>query len=414
MSVLSTGRGRLAYPHPTRGGELLSMMRQSLFALMLCAVADLVAGLSLGMFSSYLELVPGLLVLVPGAIGMRGNVYATLGSRLGTYLHTGELSATLEERALVGQLLFASVSQTLALSCLLALLAKGVMLVMGMPSVSVQTLLVISVLGGVFAAVVMLTATVLITTRSVRKGWDPDNITTPLITATGDLVTIPLLILAAHIVLMLGVAVVDVLAPFVVVLSAAALVLAMRKSRSISRTIVVESVPVLCVCALLSLTAGMILEHRLDSLLVYTSLFLLVPPLNEETGNLGSILAARLSSSHRLGLIESRLIPDPKVLSCSLALMLLGAVLFPSLGALVYLLSAVFSLGSPGLTMLVMLATVVGMVVVPVSHVMTYYLTYLSIRRNIDPDNVVIPLLTSAMDLITTGVLMLAVIWLLV
>jgi len=394
-------------------GVLISMMRQSLFALIVCAIADLVAGLSLGIFSNFLELIPGLLILVPGAIAMRGNVYASLGSRLGTYLHTGELSPSLKERGLLTQLILASMSQTLVLSALLALLAKGVSLAMGIPCVSVQMLITISVLGGVLSAVLMLTATVLISTRSVLKGWDPDNITTPLITAVGDLVTMPMLLFAAYVVPKLQ-PVLDVLSVLVVLLCAAGLVVSVRKRYPLSRNIVVQSVPIFCMCALLSTTTGVILEHRIESLLIYTSLFLLIPPLNEEAGNLGSILAARLSSSHRLGVIKARPIPEPEVLSNLLALMLLGMVMFPTIGVLVHTLSLLFALGSPGLVPLVVLATVVGMVVAPVSNVVAYYLTYFSIRNNVDPDSVVIPLVTSTMDLVTTGTLMLAVMSLLV
>ena len=37
----------------------------------------------------------------------------------------------------------------------------------------------------------------------------------------------------------------------------------------------------------------------------------------------------------------------------------------------------------------------------------SYYLTYFSIRTNIDPDNVVIPLLTSVMDIASVSILIL-------
>ncbi|HIH70346.1 MAG TPA: hypothetical protein HA299_07065 [Methermicoccus shengliensis] len=385
--------------------EVASMMRQSLFALMVCAIGDLVAGLSLGVFSSYLELIPGLLVLVPAAIDMRGNVYASLGSRLGTYLHTGELSPELKERTILNQLVLASFSQTIALSVLLALLAKAITLAIGIPSVGVAMLMMISVLGGVLAALVMLTSTVLIATRSVLRGWDPDNITTPLITAIGDLVTIPMLLLAAYVVLRLQ-SVLDALAVLVLAVCAVGLATSMRRRHPISRSIIVQSIPILTVCALLSTFAGVFLEHKLEALLMYTSLFLLIPSLNEEAGNLGSILAARLSSSHRMGIIRIHGAPDAQVLLSSLALILLGMVMFPMLGVLVHIISPVFGLTTPGLVQLVVLSTVVGMVVALLSNVVAYYLTFLSIRYRVDPDNAVIPLLTSTMDFITTGVLM--------
>src|SRR5213596_3910643 len=58
-------------------------------ALLISSGGDLIAGLTLGSITGTLESLPGLLVLVPAAIGMRGNVFGALGSRLGTAVHTG-------------------------------------------------------------------------------------------------------------------------------------------------------------------------------------------------------------------------------------------------------------------------------------------------------------------------------------
>jgi mgtE-like transporter len=55
---------------------------------------------------------------------------------------------------------------------------------------------VISVLGGIFSGALLLPATILISIKSYENGWDPDNVTTPLIAASGDLFTIPSILLA--------------------------------------------------------------------------------------------------------------------------------------------------------------------------------------------------------------------------
>ncbi len=58
-------------------------------ALLLCSLGALFAGVGLGYFSDNLVLLPGLIVLVLPAIGMRGNIYGAMGARLGTALHLG-------------------------------------------------------------------------------------------------------------------------------------------------------------------------------------------------------------------------------------------------------------------------------------------------------------------------------------
>ena len=48
-----------------------------------------------------LEQYPGLLVLVPAAIGMRGNIFGALGSRLATSIHAGTFRMSRRPETLV-------------------------------------------------------------------------------------------------------------------------------------------------------------------------------------------------------------------------------------------------------------------------------------------------------------------------
>src|SRR5260221_8194200 len=64
-------------------------VRAGFVALLISSGGDLLAGITLGSITGTLEALPGLLVLVPAAIGMRGNVFGALGSRFGTQIHAG-------------------------------------------------------------------------------------------------------------------------------------------------------------------------------------------------------------------------------------------------------------------------------------------------------------------------------------
>ena len=66
-----------------------NILKESLIALLICACGDLVAGIVLGRMDIFLETFPGLLVIIPGAIGMRGNIFGSFASRLSTALHIG-------------------------------------------------------------------------------------------------------------------------------------------------------------------------------------------------------------------------------------------------------------------------------------------------------------------------------------
>src|SRR6266702_8002995 len=78
-------------------------IRAGFIALLISSGGDLLAGLTLGSITGTLEALPGLLVLVPAAIGMRGNVFGALGSRLGTLIHTGTFRLTRRAETVVGQ-----------------------------------------------------------------------------------------------------------------------------------------------------------------------------------------------------------------------------------------------------------------------------------------------------------------------
>src|SRR5437764_9665184 len=78
-------------------------VRAGFVALLLSSGGDLLAGLTLGSITGTLQDLPGLLVLVPAAIGMRGNVFGALGSRLGTAVHTGTFQLSRRTDTVVGQ-----------------------------------------------------------------------------------------------------------------------------------------------------------------------------------------------------------------------------------------------------------------------------------------------------------------------
>src|SRR5262245_40765727 len=193
-----------------------SGIRQAFAALLVSSGGDLVAGLTLAGITDKLNELPGLLVLVPAAIGMRGNIFGALGSRLGTTIHTGTFRLSSRRETVVGQNIWASVALTLSVSLAIAVLAKSAAAAFGgAESITLVDFVVISMIGGVVSSVFVLGLTLAVAAASVRRGWDLDNVAAPLVTAAGDMVTLPALFLATFLIDIPGVTVV------VAVLSAA-------------------------------------------------------------------------------------------------------------------------------------------------------------------------------------------------
>src|SRR5689334_13185022 len=125
-------------------------VRQGFAALLVSSFGDLVAGVTLGVITGTLEKLPGLLVVVPAAIGMRGNIFGALGSRLGTAIHTGQFSLSRRRDTIVGQNLVAALLLSVSISFVLGVLAKAIAVAFAVPgSISILDFVVISVLGGI-------------------------------------------------------------------------------------------------------------------------------------------------------------------------------------------------------------------------------------------------------------------------
>lgn len=381
-------------------------IKEGLIALLICACGDLVAGMILGKMTYFLETFPGLLVLIPGAIGMRGNIFGSFSSRLSTNLHIGILTPEFKQSETLTNNIQSSLVLTLILSLFLAALAKGLCMLLGYPSMSFIDFTLISVIAGLISNVIMLPITMFVSLKSFENGWDPDNITTPIIAAFGDLFTLPAIIgaililnfLGWHYILKFGVFIVLLIIIVVSFISA-------FKGPEDLRRIVRQSTPILFVCSILGVVAGGIFNGSLTTLLTNTSLLTLVPLFSGESGSLVSILGARISSSLHSGLIEPILKPKKNVLYNFLLCIILGIVVYPLIGVLSDISSYLIGGTGMGLDKIIEISSASGFILLPLMMMIVFYVSTISYRRGLDPDNIVIPITTSITDSISSLIL---------
>lgn len=385
----------------------LADLRQSFTALSIALVASLVAGMTLGAITDTLEDLPGLLILIPAAIGLRGTIFGALGARLGTAIHSGTFRLSARTDTVLGQNVLAAATLTLFASVALAVLAKLVSVGVGVEqSISVADFIVISLIGGLLSSAVVLVLTVALAAGSVRYGWDPDNVTAPIITASGDMVTLPALFLATYLV---GISIVTPLVASLAAVAAAVVVVAGLSARlAITRRIVRESLVVVVGAGLLSLLAGQTLEQRLDSLVEFPALLALVPPFLASAGAIGGILSNRLTSKLHLGLVRPATIPGrPARLDVVLAYVV-GFPVFALTSVVADVAAALVDLRSPGPLDMALVALLGGFLATTFAVSVAYYAAVVSYRAGIDPDNISIPLVTSTLDLVGAVCFMLA------
>jgi mgtE-like transporter len=375
-------------------------LQQGMAGLALSTVAGFVAGLTLGSITGTLELMPGLLVLIPASVGMRGTIFGAMGARLGTGIAAGVFEPGLRRGGTLARNVEVAAVSTILSSFYLAGLAKLVASAFGEETISFWDLVTISVAGGVLASVVVLVVTVVLAVQSFRRGWDLDAVSTPMVTAIGDMVTLPALFLATFI------ARDDTLNAFtatlctIAALGALAWVL-LRSSSPVRRTLL-EMTGVIALTPLLDVFAGAVLEAHRTELDAIPGILILIPPFVSQAGALGGILSSRLSSKLQLGVITPRGRPERPALVDATTVVTLGVVVFTAIGAIAALLASLTDVARPPAGLMVGGATLAGLLVLPVTLTVAYYVAVLTTRFGLDPDNQGVPTITSTLDL--TGV----------
>jgi mgtE-like transporter len=383
--------------------------RQSLVALVFNSTTSFIAGALLVVLTPTFERLPGLLVLVTPAIGLRGNVFSTLGSRLSTAIHLGEFRISFRRESLLFQNLAASFCLTMFMSTLLALFAKVISVTTGIAhTISLLDLMLISTLGGLLGSIPVAIATMALTRGAVRRGWDLDNLVAPMVGTLGDVITIPALWVAA---LLVGHgAVAPVLGAILGLLSIAMVVWSLRSQLVQLATIVKESIPVLAVAMLLSALGGLVLQKQLGTLTLLPAIFVLQPAFVSSAGALGSILSGRVATNLHLGSVEPTLLPGLTVRRDTTFLFGLAApvFVFNAVGAFVF--SIIQGSSSPGLGWTMLVSMIAATFTMLFCVALSYYATIGAWRIEVDPDSYGVPIVTSAIDFVGTVILIYTVV----
>jgi mgtE-like transporter len=373
--------------------------RQSLVALVLNSSTSLVAGAFLGRITGTFEQYPGLLVLVPAAIGLRGNIFGAFGNRLSTSMHAGTFRLSLRRETVLGQNVVGSMILTGGMSAILAVVAKSAAVGLGVEnSIGLLDLATVSIVGGVLGSVAVLVADLGLAVGATRFGWDLDNVSAPIASVLGDVLTLPALYLATF---LLGFAIFTPTLGLLLVIAASALMFIGWTTRLDDlRRIIRESVPVLVIAGCISTGAGIALEKAFASFAVYPGLLVMVPAHLSSAGALGGILSGRLSTKMLLGFVEPTPTPGREARRDILLTMLLGfpVYIFNAVGA--WAVSDWIGAATPGLWSMVLSAQIAGFVAMAIVVAMAYYGAIASLRVGVDPDTYGIPVVSSTVDFV--------------
>ena len=374
-------------------------MGEALIALLLSTIGDAVTGFIFGLGSRILRVKPEVIVLIPATTDMRGNIYASLGSRLGTLLHSGMLDSRLKKSKSLMDNVISSIVQSLNLSLFIGVISALYVqftFSKGVP----HDLILISMISSIFSMPIMITCAIIVALSTFRRGWDPDNFSAPILTLLGDFITLPLILISTLIVLNLHFYMKVIIGIILIIVSMAGLTYIAHNRRKMSYMwrILIESLPICMASGVLSLISGIILEKNMEKLLLTAGLFTILPAFLEEGGAISGILAAKFSTKLHLGELEGKLKFSREVLKEFLKMYVISPVIFSLTAILGFIMSSILHLPMVKLDLLIPMLITAGLLLVTIGSVTSYLVAVLSFRKGLDPDNTTIPVLTSIMD----------------
>ncbi len=367
----------------------VKMIRESFSSLILALIADSIAGYMLNRYVYVFVAIPGLLMVIPALIDMRGNVYGAFISRLSSKLHLGEIEDLKDKKLKIG----IETAKLLAYST--ALIVGFVAGFISYCSTGNITYLIfiptIILVTHLFTASILTPITAYIGIKSYQRGWNPDNVGVPLISSVGDFVSVFFIIFSAIILLYIFHLFLIIFLIFFAILFYIIYIMNTVSHDRGGKKVYSQSMPVLIGVAFLELITGGLWE--LNKIAV---LLLLLPPTLETLGNIGSVLSSRLSSFIYLGFVEPEIIPHGRYFRREiLSIFVIAVVIYSLISLFVFLLTFDFRA-----ILVIWFSALISIVIL---LFLGYYLTIGSLKMKLDPDNVVIPLITTLADIIGTS-----------
>jgi mgtE-like transporter len=166
------------------------MLKQSLPLLIICGIGGIIAGSTLGIMIELFRSIPGLIVVIPAIIAMRGNISTAFGSRLGSAYHLGIIDAGNIWNNELKQNIIGSLILSLLVSIIIGLFAYLTTIIFFRISPDPIKLILIIIFAGVISGIILTFITISIIYIVFKRGYDPDNITGPALATFGDIVTI--------------------------------------------------------------------------------------------------------------------------------------------------------------------------------------------------------------------------------
>lgn len=176
-----------------------------------------------------------------------------------------------------------------------------------------------------------------------------------------------------------------------------------------AKRIILESYPVLTACILIALAAGHMLNSSIADIAKIPLILAMVLLINGIGGNIGSILGARLTSALHVGTLEPKLRGQRVLRGNLVASALISVSIFSLIGLVFFVIACSSGIEITRSFRLALAFFIAGMALSVSLMFVTIASAFVSFKGGLDPDNVVVPIVTSVGDVLGVTCLLLVI-----
>jgi mgtE-like transporter len=162
------------------------ILTESFPVLTIVSIVELLAGILLELRSETLITLPILLVFIPPLNNLGGSFGSILSSRISTALSLGDIEPRFARNEHLEENIIGIIIVGLISSIYLGVVVYIVGYLTGIPSFPITTSILFGVLSGLLLTTPIVGVSVAVAFISWNRGLDPDNVSTPIITAIAD------------------------------------------------------------------------------------------------------------------------------------------------------------------------------------------------------------------------------------
>lgn len=360
---------------------------------------SLFAGGLISLLTPQFQAAPWILALFPPILTIRGGIGGIFSGNLATMLHLGLIRPRIRDNTPVYTQLISSVF----VITLLDTLAMGVFsfalnLAFGQASIGEAFFfIVIPPVACVTAMALSIPLTSIIAIATFRKGLDPDILVYPILASINDIMVTATFVATIFMVLSGGAYVHLLIGVFLLILGLTALLIWRNRRVKFFYQTIREGTTVVIMSSLFGSLNGYFLSTMSGNLLRYPGVVVLYPALTNALGNIGSIIGSTKTTSLALGDVRSL---KEEVRSALGQILQVESVALPMHAVFGLVTYGIVAASIPGarLPILVGGALISNLMTFGFMALFALWIAHIAFNRGLNPDNVVIPVITSLSD----------------